>query len=121
MFPSMVHMGMSHETSLSCGIPPRRPPDLDLMKYVSCIDAPFIDPRRKGALEEHTTVLRVWGRLKEREIIFPLTPLSILSSHIVLRKVAARRKNDTIMEQGRQSLNQETKLFGEPFSIHDER
>ena len=62
MFPSVVHMGLSHETSLSCGIPPGRPPDSDLMKDVSCIDAPFIDPRRKGALEDHATALRVWGK-----------------------------------------------------------
>ena len=114
-------MGISHETSVSCGMPYGRPPDSYLMKDVSYSNAPFIDPRRKGALEEHTTVLRVWGRLKEREIIFPLTSLSILSSHTTLRKYDARIKDDTIMKQGRQSLNQKTNLFGGSSSIHDER
>ena len=55
MTPSLMHMGMIHETSLSCGKPPGRPLDLDLVKYVSHLDAPFIYPRRKGALEyDHT-------------------------------------------------------------------
>ena len=38
-----------------------------------------------------------------------------------MRKYTARRKNDTIMEQGRKSLNQKTNLVGEHISIHDER
>lgn len=82
MFASVVHMGVSHETSLSCGIPPRRPPDSYLMKDVSCIDSHFIDTRRKGALEDNNTVSRVWERFMEREIIFPLSPLSIF--HLIL-------------------------------------
>ena len=121
MFPYVVHMGMNHEKSLSCGMPPGRPPDLDLMEDVSCIDAPFIDPIRKGALEYHALVLRVWGKYKERKIFFPLTSLSILSSHTLPRKDATRMKDDTIMKQGRQSLNQKTNLFGGSSSIHDER
>ena len=100
MFPSVVHMGMSHETSLSCGMPSGRPPDSDLMKYVSYIDASFIDPREEGALEDHSTSLRVWGRYKERESIFPLTSLSILTSQIALRRYATRRKSDNIMNHG---------------------
>ena len=111
MFPLVVHMGMIHETSLSCGIPPRRPSDSNLMKDVSCIDAPFIDPREEGALEDHATTLRVWGRYKERERIFPLTSLSILTSQIALRRYVTRREDDTIMKQGRQSLNQKTKVL----------
>ena len=98
MFTSIIHMGRSYETSLSCGVPPGRPPDSDLVKYVSCIDAPFIDPRREGALEHHASALRVWGNYKEKEIIFPLTSLSILSTHTALRKFVARGKNDIIMK-----------------------
>ena len=49
-FPSIVHMEMSHKTPLSCDIPHGSPPNSYLMKYFSCIDAPFIDPRREGAL-----------------------------------------------------------------------
>lgn len=105
MFPSIVHMGMSHEKSLYYGIPSRIPPESYLMEDVSCINSPFIDPRMEGALEDHTSTLRVWGKNKEREIIFLLTSLSILSSHTALRKDAARMEDDTIMKQGRQSLN----------------
>ena len=62
MFPSIIHIGMSHQTSLSCRIPPGRPLDSDLIGYVSCIDAPFIDTRREGALQDHASALRVWGK-----------------------------------------------------------
>ena len=55
MFPFVVHMGMSHETSLSCGIPLGRPPNSDLVKDFSCIDAPFMAP---GGREHYKTILQ---------------------------------------------------------------
>ena len=50
MIPSIMHMRMVYETSLSCGKPPGRPPNPDLVRYVLHHDAPFIDPRGMGAL-----------------------------------------------------------------------
>ena len=50
MIPYIMHMRMIHETSLYCGKPPGRPPDSDLVKYVSHLDAPFIYSRSMGAL-----------------------------------------------------------------------
>ena len=80
MIPSIMHMRMIHETSLSCGKPPRRPPDLDLVRDVSHLDAPFIDPGRMGTLEDQDTALRVLGRLKEEGDLLPTsstpTPIS---------------------------------------------
>ena len=78
MIPYIMHMRMIHETSLSCGKPLGRPTDSDLVKDASHIDAPFIDPRKKGALEDHTTTLRVLGEPKEEGNIFPLSSFSTL-------------------------------------------
>ena len=98
-----------------------RPPESYLMKYVSNIDAPFIDPREEGALEDHPAALRVWVRYREREIFFPLTSLSILTSQIALRRYATRRKNDTIMKHERQDFDQKTDFLEGHSSIHEER
>ena len=73
MFPFVFYMGMNHETSLSYGVPSGRPPKSYLMEDVSYIDAPFIDPRKEGALVDHDIMLRVQGKYRERKIIFPLT------------------------------------------------
>ena len=70
--PSIMHMRLVHGTLLCCGKPPGRPPDLDLVRDISHHDAPFIDLGGMGALEDHDTVLRVLGRLKEEGDILPI-------------------------------------------------
>ena len=108
MIPSIMHMRMIHETSLSCGKPLERPLDSYLVKDVSHLDAPFIDPRRMGALEDQNAALRVLGRLKEEGDILQLPSLPTLSSHTALRRNVAALENDTIMRQGVHSLAMET-------------
>ena len=88
--PSIMHMRLVHETSLSCGKPPRRPPDPYLVGYVSHHDAPFIDLGVMGALGGHDTTLRVLGRIKEEGDILPTSSLPTVTSNIALRKEQQR-------------------------------
>ena len=68
------------------GIPPGRPPDLELVRNVSHHGAPLIDPGGVGALGGHGITLRVLGRLKEEGDILPTSSLPTLISDLTLRK-----------------------------------
>ena len=67
VFPYIMHMRLTHETSLFYGKPPGRSPNLDLVRDISQHDAPSIDPRGMGALEGQDTTLGVLDRLKEEK------------------------------------------------------
>ena len=78
--PSILHMRMVPETSLSSGKSPGRPPDSDFVVKNSQIAAPNSDPRGIGPLEGKATALGDFGKLKEEVNLLPLSPSPTLFS-----------------------------------------
>ena len=87
---SIILMRLLHGTLLFSGKPPKRPPDSDLVIKISKHDAPRIDPRGMGALEDLETMPGVLGRLKEEGEIIPTSSLPTITSDLALRKEKQR-------------------------------
>ena len=51
------------DVSLHGGIPPRRPPDLELVIEILPFGSPLLDSRGVKTLEESSIAHRVWDRL----------------------------------------------------------
>ena len=105
--PSIMHMRLTHETSLFYGKTLGRPPDPELVRDISHYVTPFIDPGGVGILEGYYIVERFLGRLEEEGDILPLSSLPTLTPHIALREYASWLEDGTIMVQGDYSLNLE--------------
>ena len=82
--PSIMHMRMVLEASLSSGKPPGRPLDSDSVGKFSQLATPNSDPGGIGALEYKATVLGDLGKLKEEGNLLPLSSSPTLFSDLVL-------------------------------------
>ena len=60
-----MHIRLTHETSLFYGKPPRRPPDPNLVIYVSQYVAPLIDLGGVEIFAGYNIAQRFLGRIKE--------------------------------------------------------
>ena len=69
-----VHYTLDIDVSLHGGIPPGRPPDLELVRDILPLGSPLLDSGVVKTLEESSTMQRVWDGLNKERYILPFSP-----------------------------------------------
>ena len=95
------------DVSLHGGIPPGRPPDLEMVGEIFPIGSPLLDSGGVNTLEESGTVQRVWDGLKEERYILPFLASPTLTTYVALIEVAAVMEDGTFMVEGSCSMGLE--------------
>ena len=101
-FHSHIQPALSLDVSLHGGIPPGRPTDWEINKYLSQHDAALIYLAHEGALRYHDIALRVWGRLQEEGDIIPTFSSPTLISDSVLWEEKQEKDRNLPREEARE-------------------
>ena len=102
-----VQSTLDIDVSLHGGIPPRRPPDPELVRDIFPFGSPLLDSGEVKTLEESSKVQMVWDELKEEAETLPYLAPPTLTICIMLTEVAAVMEDGTFMVQGSFSMDLE--------------
>ena len=106
-YHSYIQSNLDFDVSLHGGIPPGRPPNLELVRDFFPFGSPLLGFGGLKTLEESSIAQRVWDRLKEERGTLLFSALPTFTTYTTLTEVVVVMEDGTFMVQGSYSMDLE--------------